>query len=268
MNTAGRWELWRPALSCLRNGLQQSIPPSIPARVARPSTRFVVASMGYHWLFELAAARVGSLHPAEIAARLDERFRLLRSRDRTASERHRTLEATIDWSYQQLEAETSGPVPSSQRHCWHLRPSQLRLAWQRTTSTSTTLPTISTTWWRSRSSPRRALARRPAIDYSKPWPPTPWPACRRTMTSRRSDGSTPEHARTSRSSRMTQLVDGSGERPASTGSVRRPRRHRRSVLVGLSPRTAVGRAHRGRAALLRPDEGHRRTTHARDGPMR
>ena len=51
---------------------------------------------------ELAAARVVALGPAEIAARLDERFRLLTGGRRTAVERHQTLRATVDWSYSML----------------------------------------------------------------------------------------------------------------------------------------------------------------------
>jgi predicted ATPase len=48
---------------------------------------------------ELAAARVIALSPGEIAAHLDERFRLLTGGRRAAVERHQTLRATIDWSY-------------------------------------------------------------------------------------------------------------------------------------------------------------------------
>src|SRR5262249_6292708 len=48
---------------------------------------------------ELAAARVTALHPTQIAARLDERFKLLNAGRRRAVERHQTLRATIDWSY-------------------------------------------------------------------------------------------------------------------------------------------------------------------------
>jgi predicted ATPase/class 3 adenylate cyclase len=51
---------------------------------------------------ELAAARVRSLTPAEVQQRLDDRLRLLRSTARRGSERHRTLRATVDWSYQLL----------------------------------------------------------------------------------------------------------------------------------------------------------------------
>jgi predicted ATPase/class 3 adenylate cyclase len=51
---------------------------------------------------ELAAARVVGMAPAEIATRLDERFRLLTGGRRTAVERHHTLRATVDWSYSLL----------------------------------------------------------------------------------------------------------------------------------------------------------------------
>ena len=51
---------------------------------------------------ELAAARVQDLPIDRIAARLDDRFRLLVRGTRTARPRHRTLRATIDWSYDLL----------------------------------------------------------------------------------------------------------------------------------------------------------------------
>jgi predicted ATPase/DNA-binding SARP family transcriptional activator len=51
---------------------------------------------------ELAAARVKALSPAEIAARLDDRFRFLRAWQRVANPRHRTLQTTMDWSYDLL----------------------------------------------------------------------------------------------------------------------------------------------------------------------
>jgi predicted ATPase/class 3 adenylate cyclase len=55
---------------------------------------------------ELAAARVGTLSPAELARRLDQRFRLLAGGQRGVVERHQTLRAAIDWSYELLsEAE-------------------------------------------------------------------------------------------------------------------------------------------------------------------
>jgi len=55
---------------------------------------------------ELAAARVEALTAEQLAARLDQRFRLLAGPSRTALPRQRTLWATLDWSYQLLsEAE-------------------------------------------------------------------------------------------------------------------------------------------------------------------
>lgn len=51
---------------------------------------------------ELAASRVKALTPEQIAARLDDRFRLLTSGSRTALPRQQTLHAMIDWSYSLL----------------------------------------------------------------------------------------------------------------------------------------------------------------------
>jgi predicted ATPase/class 3 adenylate cyclase len=51
---------------------------------------------------ELAAARVRSLPPAQIASRLDHRFRLLTGGSRTSLPRHRTLRAAMDWSFDLL----------------------------------------------------------------------------------------------------------------------------------------------------------------------
>ena len=48
---------------------------------------------------ELAAARVAAMRPAEIAALLDERFRLLTRGRADASARQQTLQATLEWSY-------------------------------------------------------------------------------------------------------------------------------------------------------------------------
>jgi predicted ATPase len=51
---------------------------------------------------ELAAARLAVLAPAQLAGRLDDRFRLLTSGNRAAPERHQTLRAVVDWSYDLL----------------------------------------------------------------------------------------------------------------------------------------------------------------------
>jgi len=52
---------------------------------------------------ELAAARVRGMSVAEIARRLDDRFALLRGGARDAPERHQTLHAVVDWSWNLLE---------------------------------------------------------------------------------------------------------------------------------------------------------------------
>jgi predicted ATPase len=52
---------------------------------------------------ELAAARVKVLSPEQIAARLSDRFRILRGGPRTALPRQQTLRAAMDWSYELLD---------------------------------------------------------------------------------------------------------------------------------------------------------------------
>ncbi len=51
---------------------------------------------------ELAAARVHVITPGQMVAQLDDRFAFLVSRRKDIPERHRSLRATIDWSYQLL----------------------------------------------------------------------------------------------------------------------------------------------------------------------
>src|SRR5262249_9456282 len=57
---------------------------------------------------ELAAARTVAMQPAEIAAVLDERFRLLTGGRRTTVQRHQTLPATVHWSYALLTETERG----------------------------------------------------------------------------------------------------------------------------------------------------------------
>jgi predicted ATPase/DNA-binding SARP family transcriptional activator len=52
---------------------------------------------------ELAAARLRALPVADIAARLDDRFRLLSRGSRTAQPRHQTLRAAVEWSWDLLD---------------------------------------------------------------------------------------------------------------------------------------------------------------------
>jgi predicted ATPase/class 3 adenylate cyclase len=54
---------------------------------------------------ELAAARLASFSPEQIASHLDQRFRLLSGSRRGGLPRHDTLQATIDWSYALLDEQ-------------------------------------------------------------------------------------------------------------------------------------------------------------------
>ncbi|MFD7844704.1 BTAD domain-containing putative transcriptional regulator [Nocardia sp. NPDC059764] len=81
------------------------------ARSVRPSVRLdpeVVARLcrtldGLPLAIELAAARVRTMSVEEIESRLDHRFTLLRSGDRSSPQRHRTLYAVIEWSWNLLD---------------------------------------------------------------------------------------------------------------------------------------------------------------------
>ncbi|MFF9818221.1 BTAD domain-containing putative transcriptional regulator [Streptomyces sp. NPDC014006] len=54
---------------------------------------------------ELAAARLRTLSPPELAERLHDRFRLLARGDRAKAPRHRTLRAVVEWSWELLDAQ-------------------------------------------------------------------------------------------------------------------------------------------------------------------
>ncbi|MEV7346123.1 BTAD domain-containing putative transcriptional regulator [Streptomyces sp. NPDC093544] len=83
------------------------------ARAARPGVELPSAAVdglcrhldGLPLAVELAAARVRVLSVPEIARRLGDRFALLRGGARDAPERHRTLHAVVDWSWNLLDEE-------------------------------------------------------------------------------------------------------------------------------------------------------------------
>ncbi|MBV8429973.1 MAG: winged helix-turn-helix domain-containing protein, partial [Solirubrobacterales bacterium] len=54
---------------------------------------------------ELAASQVRVLDPGQIAAHLDDRFRLLQQRPQHATDRHRSLRAAMEWSHELLSDE-------------------------------------------------------------------------------------------------------------------------------------------------------------------
>lgn len=86
-------ELFRERAFSARPGV--ALPLDVVARIA---TRLD----GLPLAIELAAARVRTMTVEEVERRLDARFALLRSGDRLAPDRHRTLEAVIDWSWHLL----------------------------------------------------------------------------------------------------------------------------------------------------------------------
>jgi predicted ATPase len=72
---------------------------------AEPVAQICARLDGIPLAIELAAARAKTLMPDQIAARLDDRFRLLTGGSRTALPRQQTLRAAIDWSFDLLSAE-------------------------------------------------------------------------------------------------------------------------------------------------------------------
>ena len=68
-------------------------------------TRIVERLDGLPLAIELAAAKVRAMALEEIDRRLEDRFTLLRGGDRSAPDRHQTLLAVIDWSWNLLDAE-------------------------------------------------------------------------------------------------------------------------------------------------------------------
>ena len=62
---------------------------------------------------ELAAAKVRVMSVEDIDRRLDDRFALLRGGDRSAPDRHQTLIAVIDWSWNLLPRPSAGRCAGS-----------------------------------------------------------------------------------------------------------------------------------------------------------
>jgi predicted ATPase/class 3 adenylate cyclase len=75
----------------------------LDARTLGPVVEICRRLDGIPLAIELAVARMRALPVGDIAARLDDRFRLLASGDRTALPRQKTLRALIDWSHDLLD---------------------------------------------------------------------------------------------------------------------------------------------------------------------
>jgi predicted ATPase/DNA-binding SARP family transcriptional activator len=76
---------------------------SVTAVNAEAVHRICRALDGMPLAIELAAARMRSMTAEQVAARLDDRFRLLTGGSRTALPRHQTLRAVVDWSWDLLD---------------------------------------------------------------------------------------------------------------------------------------------------------------------
>ncbi|MGJ3561143.1 hypothetical protein ACR6C2_34335 [Streptomyces sp. INA 01156] len=99
-----------------------------PAFVLDATTAPLVADVcrrldGIPLALELAATRVRSLGIRELHDRLNDRFKVLNSGYRDAPSRHRTLQATLDWSWSLLD-------PRNRRCCGDYRLSVRGAAWR------------------------------------------------------------------------------------------------------------------------------------------
>ncbi|MEW9555194.1 BTAD domain-containing putative transcriptional regulator [Nonomuraea sp. NPDC050783] len=78
---------------------------AVDAGTAAHVVRICRALDGLPLAIELAAARLRTMSVADVAARLDDRFRLLARGSRTALPRHQTLHAVVAWSWGLLDAD-------------------------------------------------------------------------------------------------------------------------------------------------------------------
>ncbi|MGP3990761.1 AfsR/SARP family transcriptional regulator [Streptomyces sp. 3N207] len=88
--------LFADRAAAARPGFRTSEDPEAVAEICRRLDGLPLA-------IELAAARLRSLTPRQIADRLDDRFRLLTSGSRTVLPRQQTLRAVVDWSWDLLD---------------------------------------------------------------------------------------------------------------------------------------------------------------------
>ena len=87
----------------LFNERAAAVSPAFDAQAGRDAVVEICLRLdGVPLAIELAAARTTSLTPEDIAKRLDDHLRLLAAGRRGGTERHRTLRATIQWSYDLL----------------------------------------------------------------------------------------------------------------------------------------------------------------------
>lgn len=93
-----------PAVALFMERAQAADPGFVLTAQIAPSVVEICRRLdGIPLALELAASRAKAIDVAEIASRLDERFRLLKGVRRGADPRHRTLQDAIGWSYELLE---------------------------------------------------------------------------------------------------------------------------------------------------------------------
>lgn len=81
----------------------EEVAPGLVTDSDRPTLTEICQRLeGMPLAIELAAGQLRSLSPEQLMARLDDRLRLLTGGRRDAADRHRTLRATIEWSYDLL----------------------------------------------------------------------------------------------------------------------------------------------------------------------
>ena len=87
---------------------EQRAAAACPGFTVGPSNQSAVTEIcrrleGHPLALELAAARLSHLAPGELASRLEHPLQVLTARQHSGPERHRTLQATLDWSYVLLQ---------------------------------------------------------------------------------------------------------------------------------------------------------------------
>ena len=93
-----------PAVRLLRDRGSAVLPGfDVDERNVADVVRICRALDGIPLAIELAAARLRTLSPAQVAQRLDDRFALLSGGSRTAMPRHQTLRAVVAWSWDLLD---------------------------------------------------------------------------------------------------------------------------------------------------------------------
>jgi predicted ATPase/DNA-binding SARP family transcriptional activator len=98
--------LAHPAIRLFADRAAAALPGfAVDAETVGPTIEICRRLDGLPLALELAAARLRSLPLTDLAARLDDRFRLLTGGSRTALARHRTLRAVVDWSWELLPEE-------------------------------------------------------------------------------------------------------------------------------------------------------------------